>query len=172
MRCVRIPRLVVAGAVTSTAVLGALGTPATASANPLPPATTTEFQAPVGFGSACTLAVWVCLPNLTIVTPAATTGGPGEVTFAAKVTQSGYSCPDLSVRWLNLTTGATGTTALRRTPVDYSRPVATDEWCRYTPATAVTGSGTLAAIADTGSVVGPGGFQILVNPGFGTIHVP
>ncbi|MGF7121216.1 MULTISPECIES: hypothetical protein [unclassified Rhodococcus (in: high G+C Gram-positive bacteria)] len=83
-----------------------------------------------------------------------------------------YACPDVSVRWLNLTTGATGTTALRRTPVDYSRPVAADEWCRYTPATAVTGSGTLTATADTDSVVAPGGFQVQVNPGFGTISVP
>ncbi|MGO4204042.1 hypothetical protein AB4Z09_20255 [Rhodococcus sp. TAF43] len=155
------------------AVLGALGTPAMASAEPQPPpATTTEFQVPARFGTACTLTAWVCLPTLTPVTPSATTSGLGEATFSARVSAPAYACPDVSVRWLNLTTGATGTTALRRTPVDYSRPVAADEWCRYTPATAVTGSGTLTATADTDSVVAPGGFQVQVNPGFGTISVP
>ncbi|ERN46701.1 hypothetical protein H849_07018 [Prescottella equi NBRC 101255 = C 7] len=57
-------------------------------------------------------------------------------------------------------------------PVDYSRPVAADEWCRYAPVLATTGGGTLVATADAGSVVTPGGFQVLVNPGFGTFNVP
>ncbi|WP_430331514.1 hypothetical protein [Rhodococcus sp. ACT016] len=61
---------------------------------------------------------------------------------------------------------------LRRTPIDYSRRGTADDWCRYTPALAVTGEGTLAATADAGSVVAPGGFQVLVNAGFGTINVP
>jgi len=42
----------------------------------------------------------------------------------------------------------------------------------FSAATAVTGSGTLVATADAGSIVGPGGFQVLLNPGLGTIHVP
>lgn len=172
MRRVPIPRPILAGAVASAVVLGALGTPATVSASGQPPPTTTAFPVPAAFGTACTLTVWVCLPNLTTITPSASTGASGEVTFSADVTLRGYSCPDLSVRWLNSATGATGTTTVQRTPVDYSRPVAADEWCRYTPALAVTGSGIVAAIADAGSVVSPGGFQVLINPAFGTIHVP
>lgn len=173
MRGIPYGRTSLVGAVSSIVVLGALGPPVTASANPPPPASTTaNFPVSVGFATACTLAYWGCLPNLTTITPSASTGAPGEVTFTARVTLRGYSCPDLSVRWLNLTTGAAGTTALRRAPVDYRRPVAADEWCRYTPASAVTGSGAVAATADAASVVAPGGFQVLVNAGFGIIDIP
>ncbi|OQQ31008.1 hypothetical protein A6410_05080 [Prescottella equi] len=170
MRRAPCPRLAIVGAVSSVVALGALGAPAIASADPQ--VTTAEFSVPVGFAAACTLTVWVCVPNLTTVTPSATTGAPGEVAFTAHVTLPGYSCPDLSVRWLNLATGTSGTTELRRVPVDYSRPVAADEWCRYAPVLATTGGGTLVATADAGSVVTPGGFQVLVNPGFGTFNVP
>lgn len=173
MRGIPHGRTSLVGAVSSAIVLGVLGPPVTASANPPPPpSTTTDFPVPAGFATACTLAYWGCLPNLTTITPSANTAAPGEVTFTAQVTLRGYSCPDLSVRWLNLTTGVSGTTALRRTPVDYSRPVAADEWCRYTPALAVTGGGTVAATADAASVVAPGGFQVLVNAAFGIIDIP
>ncbi|CAM3154329.1 hypothetical protein RHDE110596_19880 [Prescottella defluvii] len=171
MRRVSIPRLVIAGAIASAAVLGPLGASAPVSADPHSLPATTEFPVPVAVGTACTLAVWVCVPNLTTITPSATTGVPGQTTFSAKVTLRGYSCPDLSVRWLNLSTGATGTTALLRMPVDYSRPVAEDEWCRYTPVTVVTGGGVLAVTADTGTTIAPGDFQILVIPAFGTVQV-
>lgn len=172
MRRVPIARPILAGAFASAVALGVLGIPATASAGLQPPLPTTVFPVPAAFGTACTLTVTSCLPNLTTITPSASTGTPGEVTFSANGTLRGFSCPDLSVRWLNSATGATGTTTVRRTPVDYSRPVAADEWCRYTPALAVTGSGIVAAIADAGSSVSPGGFQILINPAFGTIQVP
>ncbi|WP_245709268.1 hypothetical protein [Rhodococcus tukisamuensis] len=94
------------------------------------------------------------------------------MTFTAKPpTPAYYSCLDVTVHWLNLTTGAAGTTALRRVPPDNSRRVPQDEWCRYVPSTAVTGSGTIAATADVGAVA-LWAYQILVTPGVGIIPVP
>ncbi|WP_246098169.1 hypothetical protein [Rhodococcus spelaei] len=115
------------------------------------------------------------MPPLTTVTPTATTGAPGEVTFAATPptrTWTGLSgCLDVTVHWLNLTTGASGAATLRPVPYDYSRPYTPDNWCRYIPATAVTGSGTIAASADIGAPA-PGAYQFLVTPGVGIIPVP
>ncbi|WP_245709269.1 hypothetical protein [Rhodococcus tukisamuensis] len=154
----------------------ALGSSAPATADP-PPAATTEFQVPVRHIAGCIPGLFVCIsvPPLTTVTPTATTGAPGEVTFAAKPptrTWTGLSgCLEVTVHWLNLTTGSAGTTALRPVPYDYSRPYTPDDWCRYTPATAVTGSGTIAASADIG-VAGPWEYRILVTPGVGIIPVP
>lgn len=165
MRRVSIPRPVVAGAITSAAALAlALGSSAPATADP-PPATTTEFQVPIRHVTWCTLAVWVCQPQLSTVTLSATTGTSGAVTFGAKPPY----CLDVWVNWLNLTTGAAGTALLRPVPPDYSRPYTPGAWCHYTPATAVTGSGTIAAAAD---FVDPGGSQVLITPGIGTFRVP
>jgi hypothetical protein len=83
-------------------------------------------------------------------------------------------CVDVTVNWRNLNTGAAGTTALRIVERDYTRPIAPEDWCRYAPATAVIGSGTVAAIADVATVVPYGlwGYKMLVNPGLGNFEVP
>jgi hypothetical protein len=167
MRCRAIRRRFTAGAVTTAAVL-ALPFGAAAAANANPPAeasTITEFQVPIRHLTWCTLTVWVCQPQLTTVTPSATTGTPGEVTFAA---QPPY-CIDVSVNWRNLTTGGAGTALLRPVPPDYSRPYTPGETCHYTPATAFTGAGTIATTAD---FVDLGDSQVLITPGVGVFTVP
>ncbi|WP_231496321.1 hypothetical protein [Rhodococcus sp. UNC363MFTsu5.1] len=84
-------------------------------------------------------------------------------------------CIDVSVNWRNLTTGAAGTTVLLATQPDNFRPIAPDEWCRYAPATAVVGSGTVASTADVNARVFPYGSgiwpQVPVNPGIGIFQV-
>lgn len=175
----------VAGTVASVAVLALpIGSAATATANPPPvPATTTVFQVPVTFVSACSTVGFLCwVPyRLAIVTPSATTEAPGVVTFTADppTTKGMLDCIDVSVNWRNVTTGAAGTTVLRAvTPVDFSRTIAPEDLCRYAPTTAATGSGTIAATADVNasarivpawSGVWP---QVPVGPGFGVFQVP
>lgn len=177
----------VTGALASVAVLAVpLVSAATATANPPPaPTTTTVFQVPVTFVSACSTVGFRCwVPNqLTIVMPSATTGVTGVVTFSAErpTSTSGGTgdCIDVSVNWRSLTTGAAGTTVLRAvTPVDFSRTITPDEWCRYAPATVTTGVGTVAATADVNASVrvfphGSGTWpQVPVGPGFGVFQVP
>ncbi|KPH21405.1 hypothetical protein G9U53_31390 [Rhodococcus sp. D-46] len=179
MRRAVLRRSFVARTAASVAVLALpLCSSATAAANP-PPApaeTTTEFQVPVRFVAGCLLlTVLACdypLP-LSTVTPSATTGAPGDVTFRAERSPSNSTyCIIVVVNWRNLTTGVAGTTMLQRVEPDYSRLVAPEDWCRYVPATAVTGSGTIAAVADLGAYALADGYQILVNPGLGTVPVP
>ena len=185
MRWVSLPRSSFAWTAASVAILAApLGSSAAATANPPPvPATTTMFQAPVTFVSACSTVGFRCwVPYLlATVTPSATTGAPGMVTLAAEpsntIAITTLDCIDVSVNWRNLTTGATGTTVLRaERPVDFSRPIAPDERCRYTPATVGTGSGTVVATADFNAHVLPPASdrwpQVPVNPGFGSFPVP
>ncbi|MFC9789563.1 hypothetical protein [Rhodococcus sp. NPDC127528] len=176
MRRVSIPRTVAAGAVTSAAALAvAVGSSVPATADPSS-VTTTEFQVPVRYVAGCGSNIFPCysLPPLTTVTPTATTGAPGEMIFAtrpATQTWSGTSsCPDVSVHWLNLTTGAAGTVLLRPVPPDRGRAYTPEDWCRYTPAAAVTGSGTVAASADIGAPA-PSEYQILHTPGVGIVPV-
>ncbi|WP_241031990.1 hypothetical protein [Rhodococcus pseudokoreensis] len=127
----------------------------TADTPPVPAATTTAFQVPVRFVAGCLLlTVLACdyPPPLSSVTPSATTGASGVVTFAAErsATNSAY-CVAVSVNWRNLTTGVAGTTTLRLVERDLSGSTAPEDRCRYAPATVVTGSGTIAAVADVGA---------------------
>ncbi|MFC4605334.1 hypothetical protein [Rhodococcus kronopolitis] len=173
MRNAAIRNSVIAATVASAAILTL--PPGAAAA-----ATTTDFQVPARYVAGCLSDVFVCfyLPPVTAVTPAATSGTPGTVTFTAR--QQGRTgspdCLDVFVNWRNLTTGAVGTTALRAvTPRDSGPP---DEWCRYTPSTAVTDSGAVAATADIATAFHVGGYarrvdyQITANPGFGHFPVP
>ena len=77
----------------------------------------------------------------------------------------------MSVNWRNLTTGVAGTTALGLVERDPSGPTAPGDRCRYAPATVVTGSGTIAVVADGGALPPADGYQVLVHPGFGTFPV-
>lgn len=178
MRRTAIRRSAVARIAASVAALALpLCASAAATANPPPvPATTTVFQVPVRFLVGCVGSTFPCwnLPPLTTVTPSATTGVSGEVTFATERAPDWTYCFDMAVNWRNLTTGAAGTTTLRIVERDYTRDPAPEDWCRYAPATAVTGSGTVAAIAAVDTVVpyGMWGYKILVNPGLGTFQVP
>lgn len=179
MRRAAIRRPFVVWAAASVAVLAIpLCSSATAMANtpPVPVATTTAFQVPVRFVAGCLLLTTLACdypPPLSTVTPSATTGASGVVTFAAErsATNSRY-CVAVSVNWRNLTTGVAGTTALRLVEPDHSRPTTPENWCRYAPITVVTGSGTIAAVADVGAYPAVDGYQILVNPGLGTFPVP
>ncbi|RZL82840.1 MAG: hypothetical protein EOP32_09770 [Rhodococcus sp. (in: high G+C Gram-positive bacteria)] len=179
MRRAAIRRSFVAWAAASVAVLAIpLCSSATvvATTPPVPATTTTAFQVPVRFVAGCLLMTALACdypPPLSTVTPSATTGASGVVIFAAErsATNSTY-CVAVSVNWRNLTTGVAGTTALRLVEPDHSRPSAPEEWCRYAPATVVTGSGTIAAVADVGAYPPVDGYQILVNPGLGTFPVP
>ena len=179
MRRAAIRRSFVAWAAASVAVLAIpLCSSATVMAKtpPVPAATTTAFQVPVRFVAGCLLlTVLACdyPPPLSTVTPSATTGASGVVTFAAErsATNSTY-CVAVWVNWRNLTTGVAGTTTLRLVESDHSRPTAPEDRCRYAPATVVTGSGTIAAVADVGAHPPVDGYQILVHPGFGTFPVP
>ncbi|MFC4604361.1 hypothetical protein [Rhodococcus kronopolitis] len=169
MRATGIRRSVLAGAVASAAVLALPPVSAAAATANTNPATSTLFQVPVRYVAGCGLAVWTCVPQLTTVTPTAAPNAPGEVTFATEPPPPGVWCLDVSVRWLNLTSGAAGTTVLRRVTPDHSRPVAPEDWCRYASATAATGSGTVTA---TATVDMPGGYLITITPGVGVFPVP
>ncbi|WP_075836360.1 MULTISPECIES: hypothetical protein [unclassified Rhodococcus (in: high G+C Gram-positive bacteria)] len=179
MRRAAIRRSFVSLAAVSVAILAIpLCSSANATANPssVPAATTTAFQVPVRYAAGCRSNLFMCLspPPLTTVTPTATPGEPGMVTFAAEHPTSTwvniFGCLDVSVNWRNLTTGAAGTTVLRQA-ADYTRPAPEDR-CQYTPAPAVTGSGTIAAVADIGAYPPADGYQVLINPGLGTFPVP
>ncbi|SDE27876.1 hypothetical protein [Rhodococcus tukisamuensis] len=180
MRPAAIHRSFVARAAASVAVVALpLCSTAAAAANPppVPAATTTVFQVPVRFVTGCSLELLECwgLPPVTTVSPSATTGVLGVVTFATERAANWAYCVDMTVNWRNLNTGAAGTTALRIVERDYTRDPAPEDWCRYAPATAVTGSGTVAAIADVGAIAPYGmygGCQVPVNPGLGTFQVP
>lgn len=187
MRRTAIHRPFVARTVAAAAILALpLGSSAAAIANPppVPTSATTMFQVPVTFVSECSTVGFRCwVPHqLATVTPSATTGAPGVVTFAAApsptISITTLDCIDVSVNWRNLTTGAPGNTVLRAARADFSRPVPPDEWCRYTPATVATASGWVAATADVNasaqvipraSGVWP---QVPVNPGVGVFPVP
>ncbi|MFI6429125.1 hypothetical protein [Rhodococcus oryzae] len=186
MRDVASHRRFVAGAVASVAVLALpLGSSAEAQADAPPMLTpaTMVFQVPVTFVSACSTVGFSCwVPHqLVAVTPTATTGAPGVVTFAAgpptTASITTLDCIDVSVNWRNLTTGAAGTTVLRAIQrADFSASIAPDEWCRYAPATVVAGSGTVASIADVSARVFPHGSgtwpQVPVSPGIGVFQLP
>ncbi|MCJ0907378.1 hypothetical protein [Rhodococcus sp. ARC_M6] len=118
---------------------------------------------------------------LATVTPSATTGASGTVTFAAQpsptISTTTLDCIDVAVNWRNLTTGAVGATVLRAVPqIGLSGPIVPEEWCRYTPATVATGSGTVAATADVSASVHPPSSdlwpQVPVNAGLGIFQVP
>lgn len=171
-------RSFVALAAASVAVLAIpLYSSATAAASPppVPSEMATAFQVPVRFVAGCRSNLFMCWspPPLSSVTPTATPGEPGMVTFGAEYPTSTWAnifgCLDVSVNWRNLTTGAIGTTAIRNA-ADYSRPAPEDR-CRYNPASAVTGSGTIVAIADVGAAPRADLYQILVNPSLGTFEV-
>ncbi|MFC4604269.1 hypothetical protein [Rhodococcus kronopolitis] len=152
MRRTSIDRLFVAGTIASAAaVTPFLGSTAAAGPPPGPAASATAFQVPVTFLSGCGVGFRCYLPPLVSLTPTATTGTPGEVTFRlARPTNyqiAPFDCIGATVNWRNLTTGATGTTEIRRVPIDYSRSTPQD-WCAYIPATVDTGSGVVAATAD------------------------
>ncbi|MFC4604427.1 hypothetical protein [Rhodococcus kronopolitis] len=149
---------------------------AAAAANPppVPVPTTTAFQVPVRYVAGCLSELLMCWnpTPLISVTPSATTGAPGAVTFATEPPTGICVALDMTVNWRNLTTGAAGTTVLKHVVPDYSRPVAPDGWCRYGPATVSTGSGTVAATADVGAPLPAPAYQILITPGLGTFQVP
>ncbi|MFC4603627.1 hypothetical protein [Rhodococcus kronopolitis] len=149
---------------------------AAAAATANPPPTPTAFQVPMRFVVGCAFSMFPCwnLPTQTTVTPTAAPGAPGVVTFAAERAAPWSYCFDMTVNWRNLTTGTAGTTTLRIVERDYTRDPGPEDWCRYAPATAVTGGGTVAAIAAVDTVVpyGMWGYKFLVNPGLGTVQVP
>ena len=179
MRRATIRHSIVAWAAASVAAIAIpLCSSATATANlpPDPGGTTTAFQVPVRFFAGCLLLTTLACeypPPLSTVTPSATTGASGVVTFAAErsATNSSY-CVAVSVNWWNLTTGVAGRTALGFVKPDHSQPTAPEDRCRYAPAAVVTGSGTVAAVADVGEHPPVDGYKILVNPGLGTFPVP
>lgn len=110
MHCLEVHRSLVAGSVVSAAILAlALGS-AAAIAAPVSAASTTEFQVPVTFLSACGVGFRCYLPTLAAVTPSATTNAPGAVSFAATppttISITWLDCIDVTVHWRNLTTGA------------------------------------------------------------------
>ncbi|WP_312033778.1 MULTISPECIES: hypothetical protein [unclassified Rhodococcus (in: high G+C Gram-positive bacteria)] len=150
---------------------------AVATANPPPSqATTTVFQVPVRFVVGCLGSTFPCwnLPPVTTVSPSATMGPPGVVTFATEPAANWAYCVDVMVNWRNLSTGVVGTAALQIVERDYTRPIAPEDWCRYAPATAITGRGTVVAVADVDTVVPYGlwGYKMLVHPGLGNFEVP
>ncbi|MDH6680034.1 hypothetical protein M2284_004259 [Rhodococcus sp. LBL1] len=152
---------------------------ATASPPPDTAGATTVFQVPARFVAGCTFSVMECwgLPPLTTVVPSVTPSAPGMATFAAesaaRVSAGSLECVDVWVHWRNLTTGATGTTALRRVAVDYTQPLPPNPWCRYTPETADVGGGTVVATADVVEFgAPPDAYRIVVNSGLGTFQIP
>lgn len=180
MRSAAIHRSFVARAAASVAVLAVplcTSTAATANPPPVPAASTTVFQVPVRFVEGCLSTVFACwgLPSLTTLTPTATPDASGAVTFATEPSPWASTCPDVSVSWRNLNTGAAGTTALRRVEPGYDPPIAPQDRCRHAPATALTGSGTITATADVGAFTRGGsagvGYRLVVTPGIGTFQV-
>lgn len=175
--------LVVCTAVAGAVVALSVGAAASAAANTPPgPAATTVFPVPVTFVSACSTVGFRCwVPyQLAAVTPSATTGAPGAVTFTAEpsptIATTTLDCIDVAVNWRNLTTGAVGTAVLRAVLADFSKPTTRSDWCRYTPATVDTGSGIVAATADvTASVKPPTSSmwpQVPVHAGLAVFQVP
>ena len=180
MRRAAIHRSFVARAAASVAVLAVPLCPsaaATANPPPVPAASTTAFQVPVRFVEGCLSNVFACwgLPSLTTLTPTATPGASGAVTFATEPSPWASTCPDVTVSWRNLNTGAVGTAALRRVEPGYAPPIAPEDRCRHAPAAAITGSGTITATADVGAFTrgGPAGvgYRLVVTPGIGTFQV-
>jgi hypothetical protein len=152
MRRTAIHRLLIAGTTASaTTLMPLLGSTAAANPPPGPAASTTAFQIPVTFLSGCGVGFRCYLPPLVPLTPTATTRAPGEVTFQLARPSTyqidSYDCIGVTVNWRNLTTGATGTTQVRRVPIDYSRTTPQD-FCAYTPSTVETGRGVVTATAD------------------------
>lgn len=174
MRCTAIHRFLVAGTVASvTALAPALGwSAAIADPSPGPAVSTTPFQIPVTFLSGCGVGFRCYVPPVVPLTPSATTGAPGEVTFQlarpATYAIDPYDCIGVTVNWRNLTTGATGTAEVRRVPLDYGRPIAPDDWCRYIPATVFTGRGVVVATASSYRT----GDHVPVSPGAAVFEVP
>ncbi|MCA1005532.1 hypothetical protein LCL87_07380 [Rhodococcus hoagii] len=159
-----------------------LGSSGMATAAPVPPA---PFQVPVTFVSACSTVGFICwVPNkIAAVTPSSVVTAPGVVTFAAAPSAtvvmpiSTLDCIDVSIAWRNLATGATGDTVLRAQPtIEAGRPLTPDELCRYVPATAATGRGTVVASADVSNSVHPPRSdlwpQVQIHAGFGVLEVP
>ncbi|MGW4480228.1 hypothetical protein [Rhodococcus triatomae] len=161
-----------------TPSLGAV-TIAAAQPPPAPLTTKTDFQIPVTFVSACVTVGFRCwVPNeLATITPSATTGAAGVVTFtspqASTIARGGADCIDVSIDWLNLVTGASGNTVLRAVQPDSVRPIPVDERCLYTPTTVATGSGTVVATANVLSHAYISGWpQLPVHPGALYVLVP
>ncbi|CAM2966342.1 Lipoprotein [Prescottella defluvii] len=184
MRRITLVRSIVPAALAVVSLALSLGSAAGAQPNS-PPPQTTLFQVPATFVSACSTVGFRCwVPNqIAAVTPSAATGEPGVVTFSAVpsatvATATLLDCIDVAISWRNLTTGAVGEAVLDALPYsDFSRRrPAPDEWCRYAPATAVTGSGTVVAVADVSRSVLPGESslwpQVPIQAGFGAFPVP
>ena len=184
MRCIAVRRSIVPAGLVAASVALPLGSTAGAHADP-PPAQTTMFQVPATFVSACSTVGFRCwVPNqIAAVTPAATTEEPGVVTFwavpsATVATATTLDCIDVSISWRNLTTGAAGETVLDAVPYTefFRRRPAPDEWCRYTPMSVVTGSGTVVAVADVSRFVRPGEPslwpQVPIQAGSGCFRCP
>lgn len=183
MRSIALRRSIVPAGLVAASLALPLGSTAGAHADP-PPAQTTMFQVPATFVSACSTVGFRCwVPNqIAAVTPAATTGEPGVVTFSAVpsvtvATATLLDCIDVAISWRNLTTGAAGETVLDGVPYsDFSRRPAPDEWCRYAPASVVTGSGTVVAVANVARFVRPGEPslwpQVPIQAGVGAFPVP
>lgn len=182
MRCSAACRPFVRSAIVMASLAIPLGSSGVATAAPVPPV---PFQVPVTFVSACSTVGFICwVPNkIAAVTPSSTAVAPGVVTFAAApsatvvTTYSTLDCIDVSIAWRNLATGATGDTVLRALTADGSgRRPTPDELCRYVPAMAATGSGTVVASADvSGSVHPPQSDlwpQVQLHAGFGVLEVP
>ncbi|MBT2272192.1 hypothetical protein [Rhodococcus qingshengii] len=156
MRRNAIQRLLIAGTLALTATLAPFLGQSAAIAEP--PASsmpsTTVFQIPITFFSGCGVGFRCYIPPVVPLFPTATTEPPGAVTFQLSrptaYTIDTFDCIGVSVNWRNLTTGATGTAEVRRVPLDYSAPIAAEDWCRYTPATVFTGSGLVTATATAG----------------------
>ncbi|MFE3290134.1 hypothetical protein [Rhodococcus sp. NPDC059234] len=151
------------------------GSAAVAAASPPAPATT-AFQVPVAFTSGCFSVLMCNFPLPVSLVPTASTGSvPGVVTFGAVLPQllSGLDCLDVTVHWLNLATGASGTALVRaHTELGQGRPIPPEEWCAYPPVAVTTGGGTIAATADVGASAHAGWFQVPIGLGFGTFPVP
>lgn len=182
MRCSAARRPLLGTAMVLASLAIPLGSSGMATAAPAPAA---PFQVPVTFVSACSTVGFICwVPNkIAAVTPSSTVAAPGVVTFAAApsptvvTTYSGLDCIDVSIAWRNLTTGATGDAVLRAVTADgLGRRPTPDELCRYVPATAATGSGTVVASADVSQSVHlpQSGLwpQVQIHAGFGALEVP
>ncbi len=154
-----------------------LGSGAVAHADP-PAPSTTPFQTPVTFVAACSTVGFQCwVPHrLVTVPPSVTTGPSGVVTFSATAPDTARwgDCLDLSIGWLNLTTGATGSTVVRNARyTGYGQPVPPAQWCTYSDVTVTTGPGTVAAVASAVADKTYDGWPPMpVASGFGVVTVP
>lgn len=181
MGYVATPRTITRTAITLAALVWPLGTPLLAHADP-PPSPATAFQLPATFVSACSTVGFQCwVPyQVASVTPSWTPTEAGAVAFSAEpsatVATTTLDCIDVSIAWRNLTTGTTGVTVLQAVTPPYHGPrPAPDRLCRYLPATAATGSGTVVATADvSGSAHPPRSDlwpQLPLHPGVGVLTV-